>query len=90
MAESKRSRAALTLVTLSAVIAILEEMGILWLPAVQAANEAAHRVSCGNNFQQIGLGLHKFAAIPSAPNPIGRHSYEPELSRLTTHQWKWW
>ena len=80
--QRRHAGRAFTLVELLVVIAIIGVLVALLLPAIQAAREAARRVSCVNNLTQLGISVHNYEfhheVLPSGViNPDGPIRNEP-------------
>lgn len=82
-------RTAFTLVELLVVIAIIGVLVSLLLPAVQAAREAARRISCQNNVTQLLLGIHNYESAYRAYPAGSIEPMGPILNRPVGYHHNW-
>jgi prepilin-type N-terminal cleavage/methylation domain-containing protein/prepilin-type processing-associated H-X9-DG protein len=75
----RAAKRAFTIVELLVVSAIIGILVALLLPAVQAAREAARRMSCSNHLRQLTLAIHNyesaFQVMPPGSYHSGPHAY---------------
>ena len=84
-----KKNAAFTLVELLVVIAIIGVLVALLLPAVQAAREAARRVSCVNNLTQLILAVQNYEMAYRAYPPGTLEKKGPIVSEPKGYHHNW-
>ena len=82
-------RTAFTLVELLVVIAIIGILVALLLPAVQAAREAARRISCTNNLTQLILAVQNYEMSYRAYPPGTLEEKGPIVNEAKGYHHNW-
>ena len=77
-----------TLLELMVVVGVIGILIGLLLPAVQAAREAARRMSCSNNFKQIALGVHQYHSAFDILPPHGTGTFTNQNNPSTSNQFR--
>ncbi len=77
-----------TLLELLVVVGVIGILVGLLLPAVQAAREAARRMSCSNNFRQIALGVAQYHDAFTFLPPHGTGTFSNANDPATTNQFR--
>ncbi|MGC6446823.1 MAG: DUF1559 domain-containing protein [Rubripirellula sp.] len=77
-----------TLLELMVVIGVIGILVGLLLPAVQAAREAARRMSCSNNFRQVALAVHQYHSAFQILPPHGTGTFNQSNDPATSNQFR--
>ncbi|MEO1617287.1 MAG: DUF1559 domain-containing protein [Planctomycetota bacterium] len=83
-----RPRQGFTMLELLMVVGIIGVLVGLLLPAIQAAREAARRMSCSNNLRQVSLGVTQYHAAFKVLPLHGTGTFNNANDPATTNQFR--